>query len=175
MTKPTKWHVRPAKTQIEPGHPPSLIRIFAVRMKKAWVLSYPLRAQRRLWSDWPDAQADLSLRWAHMPFCWFCHEAAQIIIWARAQQNLQNHMCFLQRLKSGWAAAQFVLVAKNRELLRAYREDWSECAAALRIFAGHTFDFVDSVVLWLIWSWLHCCELNFSLMCIQSATLAIHT
>ena len=25
-----------------------------------------------------DAQADLSLRWAHMPFCWFCHEAAHI-------------------------------------------------------------------------------------------------
>ena len=24
------------------------------------------------------AQADLSLRWAHMPFCWFCHEAAQL-------------------------------------------------------------------------------------------------
>ena len=29
------------------------------------------------WSDWADAQADLSLRWAHMSFCWFCHEAAQ--------------------------------------------------------------------------------------------------
>ena len=28
--------------------------------------------------DWADAQADLSLRWAHMPFCWFCHEAAQM-------------------------------------------------------------------------------------------------
>ena len=26
-------------------------------------------------SDWADAQADLSLRWAHMPFCWFCLEA----------------------------------------------------------------------------------------------------
>ena len=25
-----------------------------------------------------DAQADLSLRWAHMPLCWFCHKAAQI-------------------------------------------------------------------------------------------------
>ena len=24
-------------------------------------------------------QVDLSLRWAHIPFCWFCHEAAQII------------------------------------------------------------------------------------------------
>ena len=26
-----------------------------------------------------DAQADLSLRWAHMRLCWFCHEAAQSI------------------------------------------------------------------------------------------------
>ena len=25
-----------------------------------------------------DAQADLSLGWAHMPFCWFCHEAAHL-------------------------------------------------------------------------------------------------
>ena len=32
----------------QPGHPPSLIRVFAVRMKKAWVLSFPLSAQRRL-------------------------------------------------------------------------------------------------------------------------------
>ena len=37
-------------------------------MKKAWVLSYPLSAQRRLWSDWADTQADLSLRWAHSHF-----------------------------------------------------------------------------------------------------------
>ena len=36
--------------------------------RKLGVLSYPLSAQRRLWSDWADAQADLSLRWAHMPF-----------------------------------------------------------------------------------------------------------
>ena len=27
-----------------------------------------------------DAQTDLSLRWVHMPFCWFCHEAAQILL-----------------------------------------------------------------------------------------------
>ena len=26
-----------------------------------------------------DAQVDLSLRWAHMPFRWFCHEAAHIV------------------------------------------------------------------------------------------------
>ena len=67
-----------SKDSDQPGHPPSLIRVFAVRMKKAWVLSHPLSAQGRLWSDWADAQADLSLRWAHMSSCWFCHEAAEI-------------------------------------------------------------------------------------------------
>ena len=50
---------------------PSLIRVFAVHMKKAWVLSYPLSTQRRLWSDWVDAQAELSLRWAHSHFVGF--------------------------------------------------------------------------------------------------------
>ena len=28
--------------------------------------------------NWEDAQADPSLRWAHISFCWFCHVAAQI-------------------------------------------------------------------------------------------------
>ena len=40
-------------------------------MKNAWALSYPLSAQRRLWSDWADAQADLCLRWAHTHFVGF--------------------------------------------------------------------------------------------------------
>ena len=52
----------PNEDSDQPGHPPSLIGVFAVRMKNAWVLSYPLNAQQRLWSDWVDAQADLSLR-----------------------------------------------------------------------------------------------------------------
>ena len=52
-------------------HPPSPIRVFAVRMKKASVLSYPSSAQQRLWSDWADAQADLSLRWAYSHFVGF--------------------------------------------------------------------------------------------------------
>ena len=55
----------------QPGYPPSLIRVFAVRMKNAWFLSYPLSAQRRLWSDWVDAQADQSLRWMHSHFIGF--------------------------------------------------------------------------------------------------------
>ena len=81
ITKPAKWHVRPAKTQISLGirpvwseasaqsdqrHPPRLIRVFAVRMKKAWVLSYPLSAQRRLLSDFTDVHDDLSGLGAHV-------------------------------------------------------------------------------------------------------------
>ena len=40
-------------------------------MKKAWVLSYTLSAQGRLWSDWADAQAYLSFRWVHSHFVGF--------------------------------------------------------------------------------------------------------
>ena len=61
----------PREDSDQPGHPASLIRVFTVRMKKTWALSYPLSAQRRLWSDWADAQADLSLRWAHSHFVGF--------------------------------------------------------------------------------------------------------
>ena len=61
----------PSEDSDQPGHPPSLIRVFAVHMMKAWTLSYQLRAQRRLWSDWADAQADLNLRWAHSHFVGF--------------------------------------------------------------------------------------------------------
>ena len=68
----------PSENSDQPGHPPSLIRVFAVCMKKSWILSYPLSAQCRLWSDWVDAQADLSLRWANRSVCWFCHEVAHL-------------------------------------------------------------------------------------------------
>ena len=64
-------------TQISVGIRP-VWSVFTVHMKKAWILSYPLSAQQRLWSDWADAQADRSLCWAHMPLCWFCHEVAHI-------------------------------------------------------------------------------------------------
>ena len=61
----------PSEDSDQPEHPPSLIRIFAVCTKEAWTLSYSLSAQRRLWWDWADAQADLSLRWAHSRFVGF--------------------------------------------------------------------------------------------------------
>ena len=78
----------------QPGHPPSLIGVFAVCMKKAWVLSYPLSAQRILirlggcpgWSE--------SLLGA-CSLCWFCHEAAHILYTIRAHLMIVGE-------KNGW-------------------------------------------------------------------------
>ena len=73
QNKTNKMSVLPLKTQISLGICPvwSVWSVFTVGMKRAWVLSYPLSAQRRLWSDWADAQADLSLRWALSHFVGF--------------------------------------------------------------------------------------------------------
>ena len=65
--KTNKMACAPREDSDQPGHLPSLISL-RCRMKKAWVLSYPLSAQRRLWSDSVDAQTDLSLRWAQSHF-----------------------------------------------------------------------------------------------------------
>ena len=68
----------PSKASDQPGHPPSLIRVFAVCMKKAWVLSYPLSGQWRLirlgaCPSWSESLLDAQ------SFCWFCHEVAQMV------------------------------------------------------------------------------------------------
>ena len=78
----------PSEDSDQPGHPPSLIRVFAVRMKEACVLSYPLSAQRRLWSDWADAQADVSLRWAHRYFVGFVMSRLILVCGAQVLKQL---------------------------------------------------------------------------------------
>ena len=62
MTKWTKW-VRPAKTQISLSICPVWL-VFAVRSMGSLGSKVSSCRQRRLWSDWADAQADLSLHWA---------------------------------------------------------------------------------------------------------------
>ena len=46
--KSNKMTCAPSQDTDQTGHPFSLIRVFTVRMKKVWVLSYPLSAQRKL-------------------------------------------------------------------------------------------------------------------------------
>ena len=74
-TKPTIWPVRPAKTQVSLGISP-VWSVFAVRSMGSSEPNISSCGQRILWSDWVDAKADLSLRWAHRSFCWFCRAAA---------------------------------------------------------------------------------------------------
>ena len=87
----------PSEDSDQPGHPPSLIRVFTVCMKKSWVLNYLLSAERRLWSDWADAQADLHL--ARTWFCWFCHVVAHLISWIVIQIIKMQESCPFQKCK----------------------------------------------------------------------------
>ena len=75
--KTNKMACAPSEDSDQPGHPPSLIRVFAVCMKKAWVLSYPLSAQRRLirlegCPGWSESSL------GGQSFCLLCHEVAHL-------------------------------------------------------------------------------------------------
>ena len=67
--------VRPAKTQISL----SIRQFWSESSLSAW-----RKARKK-------AQADLCLRWVHMPFCWFCHEAARLF-----STHLQVYMIDLE-------------------------------------------------------------------------------
>ena len=74
----------------KPGHPPYLIPVITVRMKKPWVLIATHWAHSEDWSDWMDAQFDLSLRWVHRSFCLFCHASAQMVLMYTAIFSFSN-------------------------------------------------------------------------------------
>ena len=77
MTKPTKWSLRLAKTQISLGVCP----VWSESSLSAWRNLGSLATHWEHSKDtdhWADAQTDQSLRWSHTSFYWFCHEAAQM-------------------------------------------------------------------------------------------------
>ena len=108
MTKPTKWHVRPAQTQISLGIRPVRSES-SLSGRKIIGSSANHWAHCEDWSDWADGQADLSLRWAHMSFCWFCHEAAHLVLfWFKAYKidccdmnSFISHMHLMKKCTHG--------------------------------------------------------------------------
>ena len=106
--KTNKIACAPSKDSDQPGHPPSLIRVFAVRMKKAWVLSYPLSAQQILWSDWAVSQTDLRLHWAHSHFVGFVMR--RLILYSRGYKQLYQR-CVYQTCKH-------IQLLQNSQVLR---------------------------------------------------------
>ena len=141
MTKPTKW-VCAQWWEISLGIRP-VWSVFFVRMKKPWVHSYPLSAQRRLWSDWADAQADLSSLGEHS-FCWFCHVAAHYIL----KISISFH-CFLSLDKYEW------LLFHN---LNVFREPQPCCISNLQPFCSNVRFCFQMVVDCQIFSLLLSCS-----------------
>ena len=108
----------PSRDSDQPGHPPSLIRVFAVRMKKLWVLNYPLSAQRRLWSDWADAQADLSLRWAHTHFVVLSWCGSNSLEAYYSSHNISYKLC---GLKKYWSIMKSYICSDERLVIMVFR------------------------------------------------------
>ena len=97
MTKPTKWHLCPAKTQISLG----IRTVWSESSLSAWRKlgssathwahsedSDQTGRMPRLifWSDWADAQVDLSLRWTHTHFVGFL--MTWLILWVMCDVNI---------------------------------------------------------------------------------------
>ena len=77
--KTNKVSVRPAKTQISLGICP-VWSVFTVRLMGSSGPQLSSCWQQRLWSEWVDAQADLSIRWAHSHFVGLVMSWLQCII-----------------------------------------------------------------------------------------------
>ena len=77
----------PSEDSDQPGYPPSLIRVLAIRMKKAWILSYPLSARED--SDQTGRMPRLIWVFAgRTSLFWFCREAVSI---NEAFRKYNNH------------------------------------------------------------------------------------
>ena len=125
--KTNKMACTPSDGLDQPMHLPSLIRVFAVHMKNAWILSYSFSAQQRFWSAWADAQADLSLRWAHIHLVGFIWGGSNVKTYfpramAHHTFNIRggtwetSDMCAQLGLKSGCASKH-----SNQSSLSAWR------------------------------------------------------
>ena len=109
--KTNKMTVCPAKTQISLG----ILPVWSKSSLSAWVLIYPLSAQRRLWSDWADAQADLSLHWAHSHF-------GRFVMWRLIFSSLQGRSMLIiasNPMKKELAPTPFYMQSRGSHLLKA--------------------------------------------------------
>ena len=74
--------------------------VFVVRMKKLCVLVYPKCLQFILCLDCVNAQADLSLRWAHMHEGSFSHVAANYFFIIQVNTQRRNNVATTLRVST---------------------------------------------------------------------------
>ena len=90
--------VRPAKIQISLGIRPVWSEYSLSAWRNLGPLATHLSAQRRLWSDWADAQADLSLRFAY------------ILLVLSYRGSYKEHSVVLNISVVQWTSAKFTVV-----------------------------------------------------------------
>ena len=133
MLKATKWSVRPSKTQIS-------------SMKKAWVLSDPMSAQRRLWSD---AQADLSFRWVHSRFVGF------VVRRLKLPKNPRRNTVYMQKdylqywIVTGWCCYVLLVTESfNLCISAACMNCQNDCMLPLYQSAFHFWKLCQIYIQW---------------------------
>ena len=74
--------------------------------------------QRRLWSDWTDVQADLSLCWLHMSYCRFCLALVHFIFILLANLRKKKYfICCSSTLFRNTCIAKFIYTTGGRKYL----------------------------------------------------------
>ena len=123
MTKSTMWVCccAPNEDSDQPGHLPSLIRVFAVRMKKPWVLNYPLSTQRRLMRlcecpGWSDSSLGAQ------SLCRFCHVLAHLYHLFQYGESEDDR---LQKLRGKFEHKQDKTVSSAKEMVKVKNKDSS--------------------------------------------------
>ena len=107
----------PSEDSDQLGPPPSLIRVFALRMTKGWVISYPLSIQRRLLiSDWADDQADLSLRRTRH---FVCFVMELLILWNRKGHSLTTYLLVKDKITQ-YAILQIQTLVYDHTKLKSF-------------------------------------------------------
>ena len=167
--KINKMTLRAVKTQISLGIRPVLSES-SLCAQCAKDPSF-LQSDSEDWSDW----ADLSLHWAYMPFCWFCHETANFC-WSflshlsRSITNQQNIrvpsedtdqpgqppsliIIIVFRLKKPWVLS-YPVSAQRRLIRLGGCTGWSESSMDTQVIlsvlcSAGSFDIVGWMWIWL--------------------------
>ena len=145
MTKPTKWLCARRRLRSALGIRSVWSESSLSAFKKVWVLSYPLSTSED-WSDWADAQADLSVRKAHTHFVDFVmswlviklkHFLYAIKVSSFLILNCFNAKLYLIRFEV--SSALFLLITKN---MSGRTTNLTKCPANIQINLG----------IWPVWS-----------------------
>ena len=71
-------------------------------------------------SDWAEAQADLSLPWVDISFCWFCHETAHLLYGFLSYEPGHAKMCLMPYVNNKGADQGADQPAHPRSLISAF-------------------------------------------------------